>query len=66
MKSNRTIEIIVAPSGEISINAIGFKGADCDAATKFLEEALGTTSSKRTKPEHLQSRKLREHQRIQR
>ena len=38
---NRTIEIIIAPTGEIQIDAVGFKGPDCEKATKFLEEALG-------------------------
>jgi hypothetical protein len=38
---NRTIEIMIDPSGEIQINAVGFKGPDREKATKFLEEALG-------------------------
>ena len=38
---NRTIEIIIGTTGEIQIDAVGFKGADCEQATKFLEEALG-------------------------
>ena len=42
----RTIEIIVASSGEIKIDAIGFKGLDCEKATRFLEEALGVAASK--------------------
>ena len=33
----RTIEIIISSSGEIQIDAVGFKGPDCEAATKFLE-----------------------------
>jgi hypothetical protein len=51
----RTIEIIVSPAGEISIDAIGFKGADCAKATRFLEEALGTAQNKVRKPEYLRS-----------
>ena len=38
---NRTIEIIIGTTGEIQIDAVGFKGPDCEKATKFLEEALG-------------------------
>jgi len=54
MKSNRTIEITVKPSGEIQIDAVGFKGADCEQATAFLEKALGQVSAKERKPEYLQ------------
>jgi hypothetical protein len=38
---NRTIEIIIGTTGEIQIDAVGFKGPDCEKATAFLEEALG-------------------------
>ena len=54
----KTIEITVKASGEIQIDAVGFKGADCDRATKFLEEALGQVSGKERKPEYLQASQL--------
>ena len=47
----RTIEIIIGPGGEIKIDAIGFKGADCEKATAFLEKALGVVGQKSKKPE---------------
>jgi hypothetical protein len=47
----RTIEIIIGPSGEIKIDAIGFKGPDCEQATRFLEKALGVVGQKTKKPE---------------
>ena len=47
-----TIEVIVSPSGDISINAVGFKGPDCERATKALEEALGAVAQKLKKPEY--------------
>jgi len=50
----RSIEIIVSPAGEIQIEAVGFKGADCEQATRFLEEALGMVGSKQKKPEYHQ------------
>jgi hypothetical protein len=50
-----TIEIIVSPTGDITIDAIGFKGADCEQATKFLEEALGVAAQKQRKPEYHQA-----------
>ena len=50
MKS--TIEIIIAPTGEITIDAVGFKGADCETATKFLEEALGVIGGRTRKADY--------------
>ena len=49
----KTIEIILSPEGDIRIDAIGFKGADCELATQYLEEALGVAGLKVKKPEHL-------------
>ena len=51
---NRTIEIIITPTGEIQIDAVGFKGPDCEKATKFLEEALGVVGKKVKKPKYHQ------------
>ena len=48
----RQIEVIVSPAGEIKIDAVGFKGADCEKATAFLEAALGTPGKKVKKPEY--------------
>ena len=47
-----TIEIIVSPQGEVKIDAIGFKGPDCEKATRFLEQALGVVSNRVKKPEY--------------
>ena len=46
-----TIEIIVSATGEFTIEGVGFKGVGCEAATKFLEEALGVVNSRVKKPE---------------
>ena len=46
-----TIEIVVSPTGDFTIEGVGFKGAGCEKATKFLEEALGAVSTKVRKPE---------------
>ena len=62
MKSNRTIEITIRPSGEMQIDAVGFKGADCEKATAFLEEALGQVSAKEREPEYHQSNTTRHQQ----
>jgi hypothetical protein len=61
---NRTIEIIIAPTGEIQIDAVGFKGPDCEKATKFLEEALGVVKQKTKKPEYHQRNTRISQQRI--
>jgi hypothetical protein len=60
----KTIEIIIGTSGEIQIDAIGFKGPDCEKATKFLEEALGVVGQKRKKPEYHQQAKKAHQQRL--
>ena len=46
-----TIEIIVSANGDISIDAVGFMGADCENATRYLEEALGVIGNRERKPE---------------
>jgi Protein of unknown function (DUF2997) len=60
----RSIEVVIQSTGEIAIDAIGFKGADCEKATKYLEEALGVAGTKRKKPECHQSRKTNQQQRL--
>ena len=56
----RTIEVIITTTGEIKIDAIGFKGLNCEKATKFLEEALGMVSQKTKKPEYHQRTQQRQ------
>ena len=59
-----TIEVVVSPTGDIVIEAVGFKGADCEAATKFLEEALGVLTAKTRKPEFHQATPKSHHQKL--
>jgi hypothetical protein len=61
---SKTIEVTIAPTGEIMIDAVGFKGADCEQATKFLEEALGTAAVKSKKPEYHQRRSTSNQQKV--
>ena len=61
---NQTFEVIVSPSGDIQIDAVGFKGADCEHATKFLEEALGCVQQKQKKPEYHQRTKASHQQKL--
>ena len=60
----KTIEVLVSATGEIKIDAVGFKGTDCDHATKYLEEALGTVGTKIKKPEYHQRSQAKAQQRI--
>ena len=41
---NKTIEIVVSPQGETRLETKGFAGAECQGASKFLEQALGATA----------------------
>ena len=59
-----TIEVIVSPKGDISIDAVGFKGADCEKATHFLEEALGVVGDRVKKPEYHTRNTSRNHQQL--
>lgn len=59
-----SIEIIISPSGDIKIDAIGFKGADCEKATRYLEEALGLPVQRTRKPEFHQVRKVQSQQKV--
>jgi len=43
----KRIEIIVSAAGETRIETVGFSGAECLAASHFLERALGKKSSER-------------------
>jgi hypothetical protein len=59
-----TIEIIVSPTGDFTIEGVGFKGAGCEKATKFLEAALGVVNSKVKKPEFHQQAVVHQQQRL--
>ena len=59
-----TIEIVVSPTGEFTIEGVGFKGAGCEKATKFLEEALGVVSTKVKKPEFHQQAAAQQQQQL--
>ncbi len=58
----KTIEVIVKTDGTLKIDAVGFQGADCEKATRFLEQALGKPTGKQKKPEFY--RQVRKEQRV--
>ena len=51
----QTIEIIITPQGETTVQTQGFTGASCRDASKFLEEALGNRTGERLTGEFYQS-----------
>jgi hypothetical protein len=38
----KTIEIIVTPAGQTTVQTLGFSGPSCRDASRFIEQALGT------------------------
>jgi hypothetical protein len=54
MESQKHIAITVSPEGEVSIEAVGFKGNACEKATAALEKAMGAIKTRTKKPEFFQ------------
>lgn len=50
----KQIVIEVNPKGGVKIEAVGFNGVGCEAATKAIEEALGQVGDRKKKPEYHQ------------
>jgi len=62
--NKRTIEVTVEPTGGIIIEAVAIKGADCEKATQYLEEALGVAGQRTKKPEYYQRGRQQHQQRL--
>jgi hypothetical protein len=60
----KTVEILINNSGQLTINAAGFAGSDCEKATAFLEKALGKLAAKQRKPEYYQVRSRNNQQNV--
>lgn len=60
--SSRKIHVRVTPAGEITVEAEGFRGKGCEAATKAIEEALGKTATRTRKPEYWRQENSRKNQ----
>ncbi len=60
----RAIEIIIDTTGGLKIEALNFQGADCEQATRFLEEALGERKGRSRKPEYLARAHTKAKQRV--
>ena len=62
---SRRIHVRVSPFGEITVEADGFQGKGCEAATKAIEEALGQTRGRTRKPDFWrQSQRHQNHQQL--
>jgi len=51
---SRRIHVRISPAGELTVEALGFKGRGCEAATRAIEEALGKPALRRRKAESWQ------------
>ena len=64
MSKQKSINVVIGLNGEVEISAEGYKGSSCAEASKFLEEALGLSTDKRTKkPEWFQQETVKQAQR---
>jgi hypothetical protein len=43
----KSIEILVSPTGQVTVATNGFSGSSCQGASRFLEQALGRLSGER-------------------
>jgi hypothetical protein len=46
MNSKERIDVWISPEGAITLDAVGYNGSNCEEATRFLEESLGTIGRK--------------------
>jgi hypothetical protein len=63
--TQQTIEIMVSPTGETTVQTKGFAGSSCQAASKFIEQALGKQTSEQLTPEFYQQAAAQQHARQQ-
>lgn len=57
------IEILIAPDGATTVQTLGFTGASCREASRFIEQALGKqVGEKRTAEFHQQQPAQNENQ----
>lgn len=49
---SRRILVTVLPNGNVSVEAEGFRGKGCEAATQAIEAALGSVRDRTRKPDY--------------
>jgi hypothetical protein len=57
----RTIEILVSPQGQTTVQTKGYQGSACLQASKFLEQALGDVIQENKTAEYYQSTPAEQH-----
>ena len=57
----KTIVVIVATDGSTKVETKGYSGAACQAASKFIEEALGARQSEKLTAEFYQQESAKQH-----
>jgi hypothetical protein len=57
----RVIEVTVSPQGQTTIQTKGYSGGECVQASKFLEQALGVTSTEHKTAEFFQTESQEQH-----
>ena len=58
----QTIEIVVSPTGETTVQTKGFTGSSCRDASRFIEESLGQKMGERFTSEFYQVQSVVEEQ----
>ena len=56
----KTINIIVTPTGESTVETKGFTGSSCRDASRFIEKALGQRTGEKLTAEFHQSESVRQ------
>ena len=52
---SKTIEIIVSPTGQSTVETKGFTGSECRDASRFIEQAIGQQTNEILKAEFHQA-----------
>jgi len=59
---SRRILVRVSPFGDLTVEAEGFHGKGCEAATKAIEDALGKPKDRVRKPDFWKQSQSHQHQ----
>ncbi len=54
----KIIEVLISPTGEVSLQTRGYTGRSCRDGSRFLEDSLGTTLSERITAEFYQNQNV--------